>query len=372
MKVVPKLRLNEGIKKPYIFIFRYLLCSFITFFMAFLLLKFSSYSAEGVKKGIRICTESLVPSLYPFMIVTNAFIMSGASEMKPSFLDKLCRFLFRLPAAAAPAIFFSMVGGLPVGAEMSAGLYRKGVISQQEFRRMLCFCMNPGPAFVISAVGAVMLGSSATGVLIYVSLVISSLVIGIFSRFFTYENEKYISLSEDEDRQRRTGIVERAVVKSSRSVFSVCAWVVAFSCLCELISNMNLSDGMKTFLLCTVEMTNGSLTVSESFTAPVVASVIGFGGFCGHLQIMNAVKAAEMKYKYFLVGRIINSGLSAVICSILMRLFPVARETFSVGVRPEGGDTSGSTVLSVMMIIMALLFVIGDDYKVSRRKSEKV
>ncbi|MBE6776153.1 MAG: hypothetical protein E7543_08200 [Ruminococcaceae bacterium] len=373
MNVLKKEILSRKINKSGIFVVRYLLCSFITFFMAFLLLKFPALSVAGVKKGIEVCTESLIPSLYPFMIITNAYILSPVSEMKLPPLEKLCRFLFGLPGSAGAVILFSFTAGLPVGAEMSAGLYRKGIISRQECSRLLCFCVNPGPAFVISAVGNGMLGSSAAGALIYASLVISSLIIGFSTRFFATENETYISLpSQVRTGESGTGSIEKAVVKSSRAIFNVCAWVVAFSCLSEIIGNSGLPEGAKAFLLCTSEITNGSLIASEKFTVPVVASVIGFSGFCGHLQIMGAINTAEMEYKYFLVSRIINSALAAVICSLLMRLFPVARETFSVGIKPDGRATSGSVVLSVLMLIMAVLFVIGDDYKLNRKKSEKV
>lgn len=373
MKALKMLSLNDRKDKYFLFLVRYSVSTFLIFALAFILLKFPLYSIEGVKKGISICMESLIPSLYPFMILTNMYASSGAAERKIPLADKLCQFLFGLPGSCAAVIMFSLVGGLPIGAEMSSELYSRGVISAQQYRRMLCFCVNPGPAFVISAVGLTMLGSEKAGVLIFMSLVLSSLIIGVVSRFFSVENESCSNNGTNIKMADTKGtLIEKAVVKSSKSILMISAWVVAFSCLTELAANLGIPDGMKTFFICTAEMTKGSMIAAQSFPIPIVAAVIGFSGICGHFQLMGALNRAGLKYKYFLVGRIANSGLSAVICSLLLRAFPVARETFSVGIKPEGRDTSGSIVLSVLMIVMAVLFVMGDDYIINRGNHKKV
>ncbi len=372
MKTLAGNRPLNKMSKIYLFVIRYILSVFAVCSAAFILLKFSSYSVSGVKKGIDICMSSLIPSLYPFMILTNYYALSEFSKFKVRSIDKLCSLLFRLPGCSAAVILFSFVGGLPVGAKMSVGLYERGLISKEQCRRMLCFCVNPGPAFVISAVGITMLGSETIGVIIYVSLIVSSLAMGIASRFFSSGNESYINYSYADNGEADGSPLEKAVIRSSKSIFGICAWVVAFSCFNEIAGNLNINESVRTFILCTSEMTNGSLKAAESFSAPIVAAVIGFSGFCGHLQLMGEINKVQMKYKYFLVSRIINSGLSAVICSFLMKCFPMAEETFSVGIKPEVSENSGSTVLSVLMLLMAVLFLIGDDYRVERKNTKKV
>ncbi len=368
MKTLSKGHINVNFNKASIFVIRYAISTFFLFTVAFILLRFPDCSAQGVKNGIDICLTALVPGLYPFMILTNLYISSKAAEMRFSPVDRICRFIFRLPGCCAAVIFFSLIGGLPIGAGMSAQLYERGLISKEQCGRMICFCVNPGPAFVISVVGLSALKSQKTGILIYVSLILSSLIIGIVSRFFGSEAETYKNSPVKEFSSERKSIVENAVIKSSKSIFAVCAWVVAFSCLSEMIINLGFSDGTNNFLMCVTEITKGSLVASENYPVPVVAAVIGFGGICGHFQLLRYVNAAELRYKYFLVSRVINSGLSAVICGLLLKIFPVAEETFSMGVKPERGELSGSVILSVLMIIMAALFILGDDYRVIRKK----
>ncbi len=373
MKLSNKMLLFDVKSKSLHFVIRYTVSSFIVFLSAFILLKFPEFSFAGVQNGIEICANNLIPSLYPFMILSNMFVSLTTDKKRntnPSFFEKMFTYIFKLPSNCAFVIFFSFIGGLPVGAIMSEHLYDRGIISKDQWGRMLCFCINPGPAFVISSVGLNMLGSKKTGVILYLSLIVSSIILGVFTRFFASENEiyKYNSYAE-KTVSKKGSVIENAVVKSSKSLLIICAWVVAFSCAVELVVNLNLPYELKNFILCTAEMTKGCMNASEHYPVPVIAAVIGFSGFCGHFQLMWAIDKSETKYKYFIVGRIINSGLSAAICGLLLKVFPIARETFSVGTVPENKEMSGSVVLSLLMIFMAILFVLGDDYKAVRKKS---
>ncbi|MBQ3137128.1 MAG: hypothetical protein IJB74_06585 [Clostridia bacterium] len=373
MKISNKVPVTVKMSKIYSFIFRYTVSSFVIFVFAFMLLKFPVYSADGVKRGIDICLNSLIPSLYPFMILTNIYALSGLAEFDIPFTDKISGFLFRLPGKCLSVILFSFIGGLPIGATMSVRLYDRGLITREQCERMICFCVNPGPAFVISAVGYTVLGSVKAGLLIYISLILSSIIIGIITRFFSSENEFTAEVKLCEAPVHEKGIpLEKAVAESSKAMLAICGWVVAFTCITELTQNMNISEGIKSLILCVSEITNGSIRAAKDYPVPIVAAVIGFSGFCGHFQLMSLIRRAGLKYKYFLVSRIVNSGISAVICGLLFRLFPVAKETFAVGVRPEKGDTSGSVFLSVLMVVMAILFVLGDDYIVKRKNVKKV
>ena len=47
---------------------------------------------------------------------------------------------------------------------------------------MLCFCVNGGPAFIISAVGAGMMGEIRSGVILYCAHIAASLILGLIQR----------------------------------------------------------------------------------------------------------------------------------------------------------------------------------------------
>ncbi len=352
----------------YLFIVKYIAGAFLLFSLAFILLKFPENSADGVRNGIELCLEVLVPTLYPFMIISNIFINSGIIDRTPLIIRRVMNYLFRLPGECASVILFSIIGGLPVGARMTHKLYDKKVISLNQSQRMLYFCINPGPAFVISTVGHYMFGSKEIGFLIYISLVASSLTVGIMSRFLNDDKEP-IRLNNENIYNKN--ILQSSVSEASKSIITVCSWVVAFSCITEIIAKLSVSETTKIFLQCITEMTNGCRISAENFRIPIVAGVIGFSGICGHFQIMDSIAAVNLKYKYFLAGRIINGSIATIYCSFLLKWFPIADETFSAGIRPNEKGMSASFLVSVFMILMAALFIIGDDYSIKRGKKVK-
>lgn len=154
---------------------------------AALIVAMPSVSAAGVKKGLLICASSAVPSLYPFCVLSAFFVRSGLCGYLGKFLEKPVRVLFALPGSAGAAACMSFVAGYPVGAGMTAALFSDGRISQSDAQRMTLFCVNAGPAFVIGGVGAGMLGSVRAGVVIFVSLTLAGLALGVLTRFIPHD-----------------------------------------------------------------------------------------------------------------------------------------------------------------------------------------
>ena len=127
--------------------------------------------SEGVRSGILLAAETVVPSLFPFMTVASFLLRSGLGEAAGKPFDKVCEKLFRLPGVLAPVIIMSQIGGFPIGAKMTYELLKKNAITENEAQRACLFCINAGPAFVIGTVGSEMLGSVKAGVLLYLSLI---------------------------------------------------------------------------------------------------------------------------------------------------------------------------------------------------------
>ncbi len=365
------IRINEHINKYKLLLFQYIPVTFLVFTLFFMLLKFPSITSKGISEGIDLCLSALVPTLYPFMILCSFFVNSNLCEICEKVLEKITYHIFRLSGKCAVVIFLSMIAGLPIGGKMTASLYENGKITRNEGQRLLLFCICPGPAFVISTVGYYMLGSKKAGVIIYFSVVLSNLITGFISRFFTSKDkirceEKY----SFEGTSLSTALV-KSVSEGSLNMLLVCAWVVLFSCLSSFIGILPLSEGVKLFLYSILEITNGCSFASGKVSLPVISGIITFAGLCGHFQIMSAVLKLKLKIKHFLTARIINSALSVIICHFMLQIFPITDEVFAFGVRPENIMSGVSKSISVCMIVSCVLFLLGDNFKIKIGKKGK-
>ena len=77
-----------------------------------------------------------------------------------------------------------------------------------------------------------------------------------------------------------------------------------------------------------------------------------------------------MKYKHFLVSRIVSGALSVIICNLILEIFPVTYDVFSMGTLPNETSTTNSVSISVALMFMAGIFLIGDN-TVIRMKTKK-
>lgn len=341
----------------------------IILFIGFMLIRYPDSATRGVTDGIELCVSTLIPSLFPFMFVSCFLLECGLLERSGRLFSAVTERIFGLPGCCAPVIAFSMFAGLPVGARLTEELYRRGMITKIQGQRMLFFCMNPGPAFVISGVGYKMLGSRELGLIIYVSLIITSLLIGILSVPVWSDTEKVKRDAVTEAKPDIASSVVKAVSQSSRSVFSICAWVILFSGLTELIRNLGFSQNTENFLFAVTEVTNGCRRCAGLYPAPVIAGIIGFGGFCAHMQVATPIMTLKLEYKYFISARILNAGISVLISLFILRYFPVAVETAAFGNIPEKAGMAMSYPICAGVMIMCFLLLLGDNFRI--KKSEK-
>ena len=354
-------------------IFSYIPICFAIFFVAFLLLRFPETAAQGISDGIDMSLGTLIPTLYPFMVLSTLIIELRIFDRMHLFLNRPASFLFALDGKCLGTILLSMIGGLPLGCKMTSEMYEKGQISRTQGRRMLLFCYCCGPAFTISSVGLYMLGSKKAGAIIYTAILLSSFTVGILSRFFDEEDGVYHSLENSNTDLSFSDALVRSVSKGSSGMLSICGWVILFSCISRLIEILSLNPSASFFISCILEVTNGAYVASGNLPLPIIAGIIGFGGLCGHCQVMPYAMKLRLKYKFFLTARIMGGALSVVYCKAIMNLFPVSYEVFSIGTLPSQGASNISWGVSVAMLFSAGLFLLGDStvIKIKAKKDHR-
>ena len=109
-------------------------------FSALLLLP--EVSAQAARDAMLLCAQTLIPSLFPFFVLSSLLIACGASELLSALLSPLMRPLFGLSGTGAAALALGLCGGYPVGARTAAELVENGALSQEEGERLLAFCTS--------------------------------------------------------------------------------------------------------------------------------------------------------------------------------------------------------------------------------------
>lgn len=317
-------------------------------------------AARGVSDGILLCVRVIVPSLFPFIALSAFLGKSGVSDRIGSLLAPLTRLILHMPGAASCAVIMGAVGGYPVGGKMIAELYRDGKISQNEAQRLLLYCVNPGPAFAIGAVGASVLGSRRSGLILFASLALSSGIIGILSGLI-HRKEKIscIQKNKSEGNSLADAYVE-AVADASAAVYGICAWIVLFSAIIALIGTLPFSPQARTLIACFLECSRGVSSLA-SRNLPLFAAILAWGGVCVHCQLLPSVLKIGMKPARFILSRALHSAAAFSVARALLHFFPQPVSVFSAAVQPLPKLTSASIPAAAGLIIMSGLLILDVD-----------
>ncbi len=316
---------------------------------------------KGVTDGLTICFNIILPSLFPFMVVSAYIIKTGTLKIIYKLFYPLTRFILRLPLCTVPVIIMGLIGGFPVGTRMTFLLLESGQITENQAKRLCLFCINGGPAFIISAVGVKMLGSSKAGIIIFASLCISSLILGFFASFF--DDKKTVEKHYENAFQSPLAALSASVTDGVQSILGICAWVVLFSGITECISSLKISENAYSAMVSLLEVTKGCTLLTGEMGLPVIAAVIGFGGFCVHCQVFSYIKESGLKYRYFFVGRVLCAAFSAVICHFALILFPVDITTAVMNDDITVSAFSVSLPAFIALTIMCIVMIFDIDTK---------
>ena len=327
------------------------------------LLIFPAQAAEGAKNGIGYCLEVLLPSLYPFMVLSVFVVKSGLARRLGGALEGATQRLFRLPGCAAPTVLMSVIGGYPAGARSVAALYEDGDVSRAQAERMLGFCVNAGPSFVVTAVGAGFLKSPRAGAVLFAAQVAVFLILGVAGGLTARREPAAPGKSVKKKVPASEALIVSAA-DAARSMLNMCCFVILFAALMNLLRLFCRDPVKSAALSCVLEVTGGCSDLAKlGAPAWAVSAAIGWGGVCVHFQVFSSLTELGFSRARFFFHRLLQSALSAAVSFGLTLLFPESREAFQNLSGPVRGTLGASFPASaaLLALCLALLFVLPRD-----------
>ena len=116
----------------------------------FLLLTNTVNSIALVNIGLTTWYKNMIPSLFPFMVLSGFMLRTGISSQISSLLNPILGKIFRLSPNCIYVIIMGFLCGFPMGANVIAQSLSLSKITKREAELLLAFCNNIGPIYVIS------------------------------------------------------------------------------------------------------------------------------------------------------------------------------------------------------------------------------
>ena len=273
------------------------------------LLRYPAEAADAARQALALCLETVLPTLFPFFVLASLVVATGAAEGFSRALEPFMRPLFYLSGAGAGALALGLAGGYPVGARTVAELYRGGSLSKPEAERLLSFCNNAGPGFILGICGGVVLRSTRAGLYLYLVHVAAAVLTGVALRRCTLME---CAASRPRHRMRKTPFAAAfpgAVRDSFAAVWSVCGFVALFAVVLRFVSLLLPGRVLLTGLL---ELTNGVLSLRADRGGFILCAVfLGWGGLSVHAQTLSVLDGTDLSPRLYFLGKATQAALSA-------------------------------------------------------------
>ncbi len=279
----------------------------------------SGDAAAGARQSLEVCARTLAPSLLPFFALSNLLSALGLADILSGTVGGLVQRLFHVSPAGAQAFLLGLSGGYPLGASVIADLRRTGRVDRAEAERLLAFCNNSGPAFILGAAGGVF-QSPRAGLLLFITHVLAAVTVGVLLRGPAKDAapaEKTAAPATIPLGRALTAAVSRAVT----STMTVCGYVVLFGALLGILTPLlSLPPLLRSAVTGFLELGGGISSLADMAPGPVplalAAFMLGWGGVSVQLQTMGVLADTDISCARHLAGRAL-CGLFAAVFTFL-------------------------------------------------------
>ena len=258
----------------------------------------------GAAEGVELCLTTLIPSLFPFLVLSLLLTSAFGSSPMP---------------ARAGYFLMGLLGGYPVGAKNIAYACRTGQLDKQEGSRMLCYCNNAGPAFLFG-VGMALLGDLKLCFLLWAVHILSALILAAI----TPKGSAMKPLAHT------GGVISlpEALHSSLKTMALICGWVVRFRVMLSILHRWGLGllpDVGISLVYGMLELSNGIVSLQPLQPAglrfALFAAYLGFGGLCVVLQTVSMLNESGVKLGYYLWAKLTQSAVSVLLAWVCQGVF---------------------------------------------------
>lgn len=350
---------------------------FISFFLlsifTVVIVKHPAQVSESVKDALFLCADSVIPSLFPFLIISNLLILLDIGCFCEKHLRKISKPLFGIPASLSPALVLGLIGGYPVGAITCAETYSKKLCTKDDAERALAFCNNCGPAFILGAIGNGVFSSGKTGAALLIMHILPALIVGVLFRVF-YPLSKAETAFKQSFSHKTPGVAKAlttAVAKALSSSLSISAYIVLFSALVRMMTILGIfpfigvlaeklfgcsREIASAFTSGIFEMTVGSFSLSHcaspSTAFVLISALLGWGGLSVHAQALSFISETDLSVKNYFCGKFIHGLLSGLFAYIYTRFSDIS----VISVFSDYFDTYSEVFPRGVILIILCLF----------------
>lgn len=318
----------------------YILPLFLFCFFLFMLLK-PDIVFQGASKGLLLWYKTVLPTLFPFLFLCGLLVRTDAVRLFARLVPGcFCRF-FCVSQTGMFSVLTGFLCGYPMGAKVTADLYRAGKLSKNESAYLLSFCNNTSPAFILSYVVHQQFQEPRLLMPTFLILFLSPVFISFLSRIYYFRGTKASTYRLAENSpcpsihlpdtahvpDPFSKALDLSLASAMETIVKIGGYIMLFCAVTELLKTLPLQSAWTDcLLLSNLEITNGiSLLWHMDLLFPVryilCISCVAFGGWCAILQTMSVLQGTDLPIFPYIIEKLATSAAASLFAYIYLQIF---------------------------------------------------
>lgn len=283
---------------------------------------FPSICFSGAKNGLTLWLYTIIPSLLPFLIVSNLILHLNLLPCLTPILAPIFQKLFSVSKTGCYPILIGLLSGYPMGAKACADLVRNGEISKKEGQYLLSFVNNASPMFITSFIATQCLKLPSMQYIFYGLILGSAFLCSLVSSLFLQKKSSTANeiIAETKPKEQNSCLtfaaaLDTSILDSFTTITKVGGFIILFSIFGEFVLALPDRLGfLRYLLLCMFEITTAAQFISLSaypMTIKIILllATITFGGLSGLFQTQSVVAGSGLSLTHYIFMKLLQSLL---------------------------------------------------------------
>ena len=289
------------------------------------------HGMEGVKNGLLLWYDRILPALLPFSIISYILVASDNLSFFSRILHPVIKKLIPVSPDGVYPLLAGFLFGFPLGSKIIGQLSENGQLRPSEAQILLSVCNNISPVFVTSFILYTQLGlshlSAVTLLILYFpALLLGSILLSTDARRTKDRTAFHAQKQPASGSQMNFKIIDTGIMDGFETLTRLGGYIMLFSMIASLLQKLPVPRVVTLILTGMVEITNGIAMLPDSGLPQSVQYVLtvvytAFGGLSGIAQTSSMIRDTPLSIKRYCIAKLLLAACCGLLACLVSQIF---------------------------------------------------
>ena len=286
---------------------------------------------EGVKNGLLLWYDRILPALLPFSIISYILVASDNLSFFSRILHPVIKKLIPVSPDGVYPLLAGFLFGFPLGSKIIGQLSENGQLRSSEAQILLSVCNNISPVFVTSFILYTQLKlshlSAVTLLILYFpALLLGSILLSTDARRTKDRTAFHAQKQPASGSQMNFKIIDTGIMDGFETLTRLGGYIMLFSMIASLLQKLPVPHILTLILTGMVEITNGIAMLPDSGLPQSVQYVLAvvytaFGGLSGIAQTSSMIRDTPLSIKHYCIAKLLLAACCGLLACLVSQIF---------------------------------------------------